>query len=109
MNILSLWSDTPRLLRGWFLGNAIYLLGLLVTSGSIWGQAIVQAPFSIVSFISSSRLAGVITAHVVWGGLGALLVGLIGAKVGPAILIILMIVLGFVCLILLFGAVFYAG
>lgn len=107
MNILSLWSDTPRLLRGWFLGNAIYILALLFTSNSSWGQGIMQAPFSLISFMYSSRLAGVLAAHLVWGGLGALFVGLTGAKVGPVILIILMIVLGFVCLIVLASAIAY--
>jgi hypothetical protein len=100
MNILSLWSDTPRFLRGWFLGNFLYLLILLVTSNSTWGPAIIQAPFFIFYILSSSRLAGVVTAHLVWGGLGALFVGLTGEKVGPGILIILMVVFGCVCLML---------
>ncbi len=105
MNILSLWSDIPRFLRGWFLGNVAYLLAMLVTSNSTFGQAIIQAPFSVVSFLYASRLAGAIAAHLVWGGLGALFVGLTGEKTGPGILIILMIVFGFVCLIALSSAI----
>jgi hypothetical protein len=96
---VALWSDTPRWVRGWFLGSVCYLLllGVAITladwasGGNEW---LVWVAFIFLWPIQ----AGALFSHSVWCALGALLVRAFGEVKGIGILLVLMTGIGILVL-----------
>jgi hypothetical protein len=96
MNQLALlWSDTPRWVRGWFLGNICYLLVLgVATTLTDWASGGSEWLLWVASVFLWQVEMGALFSHTVWCVLGALFVRAFGEVKGIGILLILMTGIG---------------
>jgi hypothetical protein len=96
MNQLALlWSDTPRWVRGWVLGNICYLLVLgVATTLTDWASGGSEWLLWVAFVFLWPVEMGAVFSHTVWCVLGALFVRAFGEVKGIGILLILMTGIG---------------
>ena len=98
LSIAALWHDSPRWIRGWFIGNLVYVsLALLVQLIHFFYPNPSEQLHWLLFFIAPVFLvaanASQVVAHAFWCVLGALCVSRWGEKVGVAILLMTVAIL----------------
>jgi hypothetical protein len=92
MELISLvWKNSPRWLRGWFIGNAVYILLMAIGMKSEYVNILAMGP---MFFAHQKVPAYPISEHLAWGGIFAVLVAWKGEFVGSLIAVLVMPLLG---------------